>query len=150
MPKIEKDVAALLLFATCALGRSYGPPVGSTMPNFELQDQDGKTHSLKSLQGPKGAAILFYRSADWCLYCKSQLVELEQNKADFARLGLGIAAISYDRVAVLHDFADRKGIHFPLLSDAGSKIIRELAILNESVQTTNPYFGTPYTCLFVL
>jgi peroxiredoxin len=35
------------------------------MPDFELQDQDGKARSLRSLLGPKGALILFYRSADW-------------------------------------------------------------------------------------
>lgn len=35
------------------------------MPGFELRDQDGNARSLKSLLGPKGAAILFFRSADW-------------------------------------------------------------------------------------
>lgn len=47
------------------LAREYGPPVGSQMPDFTLQDQSGKAHALKSLLGPKGAVILFYRSADW-------------------------------------------------------------------------------------
>jgi peroxiredoxin len=35
------------------------------MPDFELQDQAGAARSLNSLLGPKGAVILFYRSADW-------------------------------------------------------------------------------------
>jgi peroxiredoxin len=35
------------------------------MAAFELQDQDGKDRALGSLLGPKGAVILFYRSADW-------------------------------------------------------------------------------------
>jgi peroxiredoxin len=35
------------------------------MPDFSLPDQSGKNHSLKSLLGPKGAVILFFRSADW-------------------------------------------------------------------------------------
>jgi peroxiredoxin len=35
------------------------------MPDFALPGQDGKTHTLKSLLGPKGAVILFFRSADW-------------------------------------------------------------------------------------
>ncbi len=42
-----------------------GPDIGKPMPGFEAQDQDGKTHTLRSLLGPKGAVILFYRSADW-------------------------------------------------------------------------------------
>jgi hypothetical protein len=42
-----------------------GPDIGKPMPNFEAQDQDGRTHTLRGLLGPKGAVILFYRSADW-------------------------------------------------------------------------------------
>ncbi len=42
-----------------------GPEVGSPMPAFEAPDQNGKVHNLKSLLGPKGAVLVFYRSADW-------------------------------------------------------------------------------------
>jgi hypothetical protein len=42
-----------------------GPQVGSSLPDFSLRDQGGNIHSLKSLLGPKGAAIVFFRSADW-------------------------------------------------------------------------------------
>jgi peroxiredoxin len=120
------------------------------MAAFELPDQDGKVRALGSLLGPKGAVILFYQSADWCPYCKAQLVELEQNRAEFRNLELGIAAISYDSVAVLHNFAERRGIHFPLLSDPDSKVIRQLGILNESMPKDNPFFGVPYPGTFVL
>jgi len=46
-------------------GRDFGPAVGTPMPAFELHDQNGTARSLKSLLGPKGALILFFRSADW-------------------------------------------------------------------------------------
>lgn len=42
-----------------------GPQVGAGVPDFTLQDQFGKTHTLKSLMGPKGLMLVFYRSADW-------------------------------------------------------------------------------------
>jgi hypothetical protein len=35
------------------------------MAGFELPDQDGKLRTLGNVMGPKGAIILFYRSADW-------------------------------------------------------------------------------------
>jgi peroxiredoxin len=35
------------------------------MPDFALRDQDGKSRTLQSVLGPKGAAIVFFRSADW-------------------------------------------------------------------------------------
>ena len=78
------------------------------------------------------------------------MVELEQNRASFAKLGIGLAAISYDSVAILHDFATRRKIHFPLLSDASSKTIRAVGLLNESVDKNSPFFGVPYPGTFIL
>jgi DsbC/DsbD-like thiol-disulfide interchange protein len=51
---------------------------------------------------------------------------------------------------VLHTFAERKGIHFPLLSDPESKIVRDLGILNETVEKGTPFFGIPHPGSFVL
>src|SRR5437763_10684353 len=63
---------------------------------------------------------------------------------------MGLAAISYDSVAVLKSFSERKGITFPLLSDPDSKIIRSFGILNETVDKTNPFFGIPNPGTYVL
>ena len=42
-----------------------GPQVGERVPDFSLEDQNGKTRTLQSIMGPKGAMLVFYRSADW-------------------------------------------------------------------------------------
>ena len=42
-----------------------GPMVSEIVPDFSLPDQHGATRSLKSLMGPKGAIVVFLRSADW-------------------------------------------------------------------------------------
>lgn len=42
-----------------------GPQVGEVVPDFSLPDQTGKTRTLTSIMGPKGAMLVFYRSADW-------------------------------------------------------------------------------------
>ena len=42
-----------------------GPQIGSRLPDFTLRDQRGEAHALKSLLGPNGAMIVFFRSADW-------------------------------------------------------------------------------------
>jgi AhpC/TSA family len=42
-----------------------GPQVGERVPDFSLKDQNGKTWPLQSIMGPKGAMLVFYRSADW-------------------------------------------------------------------------------------
>lgn len=42
-----------------------GPQVGDRVPDFSLKDQNGKTQTLQSIMGPKGAMLVFIRSADW-------------------------------------------------------------------------------------
>jgi hypothetical protein len=42
-----------------------GPQVGEQVPDFSLKDQTGKTWTRQSIMGPKGAMLVFIRSADW-------------------------------------------------------------------------------------
>ena len=42
-----------------------GPQVGAVVPAFSGIDQFGKPHTLASTYGPKGAMLVFFRSADW-------------------------------------------------------------------------------------
>jgi hypothetical protein len=45
--------------------QTLGPKVGQRVPAFTLPDQHGATRTLKSTFGPKGAVLVFFRSADW-------------------------------------------------------------------------------------
>ena len=42
-----------------------GPQVGQPVPDFSLPDQTGRTRTLQSIMGPRGAMVVFLRSADW-------------------------------------------------------------------------------------
>ena len=42
-----------------------GPQVGERVPDFSLNDQNGRAWTLQSIMGPKGAMLVFVRSADW-------------------------------------------------------------------------------------
>jgi hypothetical protein len=44
---------------------ALGPQVGARVPDFRLVDQNGRPHTLASAMGPKGAMLVFFRSADW-------------------------------------------------------------------------------------
>ncbi len=57
-------------------------------------------------------------------------MELQSRLEELKNSGIGIAAISYDSPAVLADFAERRGITYPLLADEGSSVITEFGILN--------------------
>ena len=57
-------------------------------------------------------------------------MELQGRLEELAAAGIGVAAISYDSPAVLADFAERRGITFPLLADEDSAVITRYGILN--------------------
>ncbi len=52
-------------------------------------------------------------------------------------------AISYDAVDVLTTFAAKHNITYTLLSDEGSKVIRELGLFNENVFEHHAAYGVP-------
>jgi hypothetical protein len=59
-------------------------------------------------------------------------------------------AVSYDPVPVIADFAARRGITFPLLSDAGSVVIKQYGLLNTTIAETNPSYGVPFPGTFIV
>ena len=44
---------------------TLGPQVGQRAIDFSLADQQDRVRTLKSLAGPKGTMLVFFRSADW-------------------------------------------------------------------------------------
>jgi len=62
-------IASISLFANqaepLAPPVATGPAVGSSVPDFQATDQNGHPVDLKSALGPKGALLVFFRSADW-------------------------------------------------------------------------------------
>ena len=77
-------------------------------------------------------------------------MELQHSLDALHRRGLGLAAISYDSADVLRNFAQRKGITYPLLSDGDSSVIRAWGLLNESVDKETPQYGIPFPGTFIL
>ena len=63
---------------------------------------------------------------------------------------MGMAAISYDPVATLADFSRRRGITFPLLSDAGSETIKRYGLLNTTIDPKNELYGYPFPGTFLV
>jgi hypothetical protein len=55
--------AAMLVSAQTTI--KTGPAAGEKIPAFEAIDQNGNKQTLASIAGPKGAMLVFYRSADW-------------------------------------------------------------------------------------
>ena len=76
MPAPGRNTAATLAACACLAlvamtvaqapdPQTLGPRVGERVPDFTLTDQHGTMRSLRSVFGPKGAVLVFFRSADW-------------------------------------------------------------------------------------
>ncbi len=125
-------------------GQGVGPQVGERIPEFSLPDGSGRIHTRASLIGPKGATIVFFRSADWCPPCKAHLIELQGHLDTLRRDGMTVFAVSRDSQAILAEFVKRYGITFPLLSDADSTVIKRFGVLDANGWVGTPRFGVPY------
>ncbi len=62
---IEVVMWALPIAALHGQNIKTGPDVGQQVPAFSAKDQEGRNQTLKSIMGPKGAMLVFFRSADW-------------------------------------------------------------------------------------
>jgi len=131
MKRKSEFIPWLLAAAFCgatAVSQQAPPPelglrLGQHAPAFTLRDQDNHEVSLEALLKKGPVALVFFRSADWCMFCKFELIHLQHNLKEFEAAGGQVVGISYDSVRILQRFADSQGITFPLLSDEGSKTI---------------------------
>jgi len=61
-----------------------------------------------------------------------------------------LAAISYDSLETLVEFAEKRGIGFPLLSDSGSAVIRAFGIFNTNMAPDLRAYGVPHPVEYLL
>jgi peroxiredoxin len=104
--------------------------VGAKIPLLRGIDQFGKERDFENLKGPKGLVILFYRSADWCPYCKGQLLSLQRATPHFKEKGIGLVGVGYDGPEILKFFTERYSVTYSLLADPRSEIIERFGVLN--------------------
>lgn len=129
---------------------SVGPNVGSKAPMLSTVNVQGDAQSIKQLSGDKGLVILFFRSADWCPFCKKHLVELNEQAEKFKALGYGLAGVSYDNTEILQNFAKQQKISYPLLSDQKAKTVLAYGILNTQYAIGDDNYGIPYPGVVVI
>jgi peroxiredoxin len=139
---------AFILLPSAPGQHIVGLQPGVKAPEIALVDQAGKQQSFNTLSGENGLLLLFFRSADWCPFCKGQLVDLERAQKLFAAKGINVAGVSYDSPQVLAEFSQRKSITYPLLSDSGSKLVDAFGIRN--VEATGAQAGIPVPGYYLL
>jgi peroxiredoxin len=130
---------------------AIGPAVGSDLGRLvSFRDQDGVVRDFASLKGENGLILVFSRSLSWCPFCIADARDWSTIAEDAWSKGVSIAVVTYDPVDVLSTFGRRFAIRYPLLSDKGSVVIKELEILNEEHSPGNVAYGIPHPMVFLL
>ncbi|MCY4436568.1 MAG: TlpA disulfide reductase family protein [Chloroflexi bacterium] len=101
--------------------------VGSTAPGFSLQDTEGETISLESLEG-KPVLIAFF--APWCPHCQDEVPRLNQIHAQYG-----------DRVHIVSISATPYGKDYP--ADRSSITLDDLTWFQEEFSITYPLLFDP-------
>jgi len=148
-------VVVLVLLSLVAVRPSMaedpGPAVGEKFPHeLNAPDLTGRKRDLASVMGESGVALFFVRSADWCPFCKGQLVDANRHLEQFQALGINVVSISVDKVPPIRAFAEEQHIGYTMLSDPKGDINLALGIRDEQYPVGSAQFGVPRPVLYVL
>ncbi len=92
------------------------PAIGAPAPEFSLKDQDQKEVKLSDFRGKKRVVLVFY-PLDWSPVCTKEHVCLVNDMKRFEELDAQVLSLSVDSVWSHKAYADKMGIHYPLLAD---------------------------------
>ncbi len=95
--------------------------IGSSIPKFELQDQNGKLFSIDSVLGKKNLVIYFYPKDD-SPGCTKEACSFRDQFEVFADADAMIIGISAQSVKSHLEFANKHRLNYTLLSDKGNKV----------------------------
>ncbi len=89
--------------------------IGAPAPEFTLKDQDQKEIKLSDYRG-KNVVLVFY-PLDWSPVCTKEHACMVNDKKQFDQLNAQVLGLSVDSVWSHKAYADKMGIHYPLLAD---------------------------------
>lgn len=130
--------------------KDLGIPVGQNVPLITGVSPDNEPKTFTQLTGEKGVTLAFFRSADWCPFCKNQLKDLNNIAAELEAKGYPLVALSYDSVETLKKFHDKEELTYTLLSDPDSEIIDAFGVRNMEVAGNRRFDGIPHPAIFFI
>jgi len=103
--------------------------IGTKAPDFELQDQNGKTHRLSDYLGKK--VILYFYPKDNTSGCTKQACGFSERSPQFREKGAVVLGVSKDSVASHKKFEQNYNLSFTLLSDPDLSVIKAYGVWQE-------------------
>lgn len=113
---------------------------GSKAPDFTLQDQDGKAHTLSSYGG-KWVLLYFYPKDD-TPGCTKEACTIRDSYESFRRSKLIVLGVSTDPVKSHQKFKEKYSLPFTLLADVDKSVVRAYGVWGKKKFMGREYMGT--------
>ena len=102
---------------------------GTKAPDFELQDQNGKTHRLSDYLGKK--IILYFYPKDNTPGCTKQACGFSERNPQFLEKGAVVLGVRKDTVTSHKKFEQNYNLNFTILSDPEMNVIKAYGVWQE-------------------
>ena len=96
---------------------------GTQAPEFNLEDQQGRRHTLRSLLQP-GPLVLYFYPADFTPGCTKEACSFRDLQKDLVAANLRVVGVSPQDIHSHQRFATKHNLSFTLLSDPDKKAIK--------------------------
>lgn len=114
--------------------------IGDKMPDFQVQDQDGKTVSSKDLLGKK--TIIYFYPKDNTSGCTAEACSLRDNHEALAARGYNVIGVSKDSANSHKKFIEKYALPFTLLADTSTRMLQAFGAWGEKKMYGKTVMGT--------
>ncbi|MEG2826621.1 MAG: peroxiredoxin [Acinetobacter sp.] len=101
--------------------------VGQSSPDFKLQDQNGKWHTLNQYKG-KWIVLYFYPKDDTA-GCTQEANQFKSLYPQFLKSNAVVLGVSLDDVSSHQKFSQKLGLPFPILADEKGELAGKFGIV---------------------
>lgn len=105
--------------------------VGDKLPEFKLQNQDGKDISSKEILKMKKKFLIYFYPKDDTPGCTTEACGFRDFRIELADRGVEIFGISKDSVKSHKKFSEKYKLNFELLSDESTEVIQKFGAWQE-------------------
>ena len=114
--------------------------IGDKMPDFQVQDQDGKTVSSKDLLGKK--TIIYFYPKDNTSGCTAEACSLRDNHEALIARGYNVIGVSKDSANSHKKFIEKYALPFTLLADTSTRMLQAFGAWGEKKMYGKTVMGT--------
>lgn len=120
---------------------------GGKAPAFSLEDQDGRTHSLKDYAGRP--VVLYFYPKDDTPGCTREACAFRDALPDFKKSRAAVLGMSILDTASKAKFARKHKVNFPLLADAGHTVAEKYGAWKKKSMYGKSFMGLARTTFLI-